>query len=620
MAEMEFRVLGSLAVVFDGVPVDLSSRKQRSLLALLALHASQVLSVDRLVDDLWGERPPPTARHALQVHVSNLRKLLGPATVVTERPGYVLRVPPESCDALRFEELAGAGRRALRRGKPREASSTLTDALAVWRGPALADLLFEPFASQEAARLEELRVVAIEDRLVADLELGRHSELVGELESLVARYPLRERLWGLLMLASYRSGRQVEALRAYKAVRNRLREDLGLDPGPELQQLEAAILRQDPALAAPPIGGGRREESERVGTSVPAGIARQPGGESRRTATVLVAGFVGFEGVARALDPEDLRTLLDRCMARLAAVVARYDGSVDNVVGGELMAVFGAPVAHEDDPERAVRAALDLQHSVGHHADDFAGLKLRVGVSTGEVLFAASGPPDRRQFTVMGGVVNEARRLEAQAETGAVVVGEATCAATRSVVQYRDLGAATYSVLDVAPSKQVRPLGMAPFIGREAELELLLGVWRRSISERQPHLVSILGEPGVGKSRQLAEFQRVAASEGRVVAGRCLPYGEALSYAPLSEAFRQAAGATADDPPATALSKLRELVRSVQQAGEEAGAIARHLALLTGLDDDGDRSVGLVDERTLHGSTRRFLEALARDKPLCLVL
>ncbi|MDP9388617.1 MAG: AAA family ATPase, partial [Actinomycetota bacterium] len=619
MVDTEVRVLGPLAVLVDGEPVDLTSRKQRALVALLALRAGQVLSVDRLVDDLWGERPPATARHALQVHVSNLRKLLGPDTVVTERPGYVLRVPSSSCDANHFEALTRAGRRALHGGNVREASSTLSDALTLWRGPALADLLFEPFAPQEATRLEELRLAATEDRLVADLELGRHAELMGELEVLVARHPLRERLWGLLMLAAYRCGRQVEALRAYRTLRDRLRDELGLDPGPELKQLEAAVLRQEPGLAAPPVAEGRPEGGERTKAESIA-TASGPGSESRRVATVLVAGLVGFDAVARALDPEDLRTLLDRCMSRLAMVVVRYGGTVDSVVGGELMAVFGAPVAHEDDPERAVRAALDLQRAVRDHPDEFAGLELRVGMSTGEVLFAASGPPARRQLSVMGDVVNEARRLQAQAEAGAAVIAHGTYMATRAVVECRDLGGGTFAVVDVVPMKQARPLGLAPFIGRDAELDLLLRVWHRSISERRPHLVSVLGEPGVGKSRQLAEFQRLVVAEGRVVSGRCLPYGEALSYAPLAEAFRQAAGVTADDPPATARRKLGELVQSVHPLGEEDGDEGRHVALLTGLDDERDRAGGLVDERTLHNSARRFLQALARDRPLCVVL
>ncbi|HEX8771609.1 MAG TPA: AAA family ATPase, partial [Acidimicrobiales bacterium] len=216
--------------------------------------------------------------------------------------------------------------------------------------------------------------------------------------------------------------------------------------------------------------------------------------------------------------------------------------------------------------------------------------------------------------------MNEARRLQPHAEADAIVVSQATYAVTRSIVEYRGLDGGTFAVRDVKPLKQARPRELTLFIGRDAELDQMLRVWSRTITERRPHLVSILGEPGVGKSRQLAEFQRLVASEGQAVSGRCLPYGEALTYAPLSVAFRQAAGATADDPPPTARQKLGELVQSLDPVGQGAQEMARHLALLTGLDDDRDRAGGLVDERTLHNSARRFLEALARQRPLCLVL
>jgi class 3 adenylate cyclase len=284
--------------------------------------------------------------------------------------------------------LTRSGRRALQEGDALEASRTLTAALALWTGPALADLASEPYAAQEALRLEEMRLVAAEDRISADLALGRHAELVGELEGRVALHPLRERLWALLMLAAYRSGRQVEALRAYQSVRERLRDDLGLDPGPELQELNAAILRQDAALAAPSVPLPVPAAPEP--TPGPAHSRARP--ESRRVASVVVAGLVGFDRTAGTLDPEDLRTLLDRCMTRLTQVVARYGGTVENVAAGELTAVLGAPIAHEDDPERAVRAAYDLQRAVAEHPDEFPGLGLCVGVSTGEVLLAAPNP------------------------------------------------------------------------------------------------------------------------------------------------------------------------------------------------------------------------------------
>lgn len=610
-----------MVVLAGGRPVEVTSRKQRALLALLALRAGQVLSVDRLVDDLWGERPPATARHALQVHVSNLRKVLGPETVVTERPGYVLRIPADACDANLFEALARVGRQALRAGDAEGAASTLAEALASWRGPALADLLFEPYASQEAGRLEELRLGAFEDRIVADLELGRHADLVSELESLVGSHPLRERLWALLMVATYRSGRQADALQAYRTVRERLRDELGLDPGPELQQLEAAILRHDPALASPAPPAAERAITARpapVETTVPA--AREAPAETRRVATVVVADLVGFDEVASGLDPEDLRTLLDRCMARLSSVVAKYGGVVDNIVGGELIAVFGAPSAHEDDPERALRAAMDLQQAVAENRDEFGELELRVGVNSGAVLLAASGPPGRRQFAVMGEVVNVARRLATQAEATAVVIGESTALATRGVATVRSSGPASFQVVELAPRQHGRASGAAPLIGRDAELELLQGVWARVRAERRPHFVSILGEPGVGKSRQLAEFQRLAEGTGSVFTGWCLPYGEALSYAPLAGMFRAAAGSALGDPADTVRSKLRDLVHTLEPLQDDEGEVARHLALLTGLDDESDRAGGLVDERTIHGSTRRFVEALAHVRPLCLVL
>lgn len=611
MGDLTFRVLGPFVVLEDGRPIELSSRKQRALLALLALRAGQVLSVDRLVDDLWGERPPATARHALQVHVSSLRKLLGPTTVATERPGYVLHASADACDAHRFEALAAAGRRLLRSGDPEAAADALAEALALWRGPALDDLLAEPFAPHEATRLEELRIATTEDRISVDLELGRHAELVGELESLVTRHPLRERLWGLLMLASYRAGRQVEALQAFATVRDHLRDELGLDPGPELRQLEAAILRQDASLAAPPPLAAA---APRRATPAPAAAAHAAP-ESRRVATVLVASLVGFDEVAGRLDPEDLRALLDRSLAHVTEVLARYGGAVEEVSGGQVTAILGAPVAHEDDAERGVRAALELTEA----AEQLLGLRLGVGVSTGEVLFAPPGPHEKRRLTVLGEVVNEARRLAARAGR-AVLVGPATLAATRSVIEYHDVDGTAFAVRALSAVPQARRLGHTPFVGRDAELDQLRRTWSRTVAERKPALVSILGEPGVGKSRQLAEFQRTIGDEGVIVTGRCLPYGESLSYAPIADVVRELAGATADDSPSAARAKVGAFVRATVQREAGAAEIERHLALLTGLDDEVDRAAGIVDERTLHTSTRRLLEAAALAQPLCVVI
>jgi DNA-binding SARP family transcriptional activator len=201
------------------------------VLAILLLHRGEVVSADRIVDELWGERPPGRATKTVQVYVSRLRKALGDGVLVTRGGGYVLELNGESVDADRFSRLAGQGRRALDDGDPEGAREKLTAALDLWRGPPLADLAYEPFAQNEVARLEELRLVAVENRADADLALGRHAELVPELEALVREHPTRERLREELMLALYRSGRQVEALESYRDARRALDQELGLEPG-----------------------------------------------------------------------------------------------------------------------------------------------------------------------------------------------------------------------------------------------------------------------------------------------------------------------------------------------------------------------------------------------------
>jgi DNA-binding SARP family transcriptional activator len=245
---VEFRILGPLEVVEGGHPLRLGGSKQRALLALLLTRANEVVSNDRLIDELWGGRPPRAAANALQYHVSRLRKVLAPSeAIVTQEPGYLIGVGPDELDLLRFERLVEEARHA----PANLAARLLRDALELWRGPALADLANEPFAQAEILRLEELRLVALELRVEADLVLGRHLELVAELEVLVRGHPLRERPRAELMLALYRSGRQAEALDLYRETRRLFVEELGIEPTPALQELEKAILRQDPGLDSP---------------------------------------------------------------------------------------------------------------------------------------------------------------------------------------------------------------------------------------------------------------------------------------------------------------------------------------------------------------------------------
>src|SRR5712691_8432215 len=228
---MEYRVLGPLEVRDADRSLPLAGAKQRALLALLLVNVNQVVSRERLIDELWGERPPETAVQSLQVYVSRLRKLLPDDTLLTRPPGYLLAIEPDKLDLHRFERLLADGREALAEGDAVRASGLLREALELWRGPALAEFTFEPFAQPEIGRLEDLRVTAVEERVEADLALARHADLIGELEALIAENPHRERLRGQLMLALYRSGRQAEALEAYQAARRALVEELGIDPG-----------------------------------------------------------------------------------------------------------------------------------------------------------------------------------------------------------------------------------------------------------------------------------------------------------------------------------------------------------------------------------------------------
>jgi DNA-binding SARP family transcriptional activator len=243
---MEFRILGPLDVLDDGEPIKLPGPKQRSVLALLALHGNEVVSSDRLIDELWPGEAPESGAAALQASVSRLRKSLGEGAGLLETvaPGYVLHLGEQALDLHRFERLVAGAEGE----EPAAAAEKLREALALWRGPPLADFAYEPFAQAAIGRLEELRLLALERRIDADLQAGRDAELVPELESLVAQQPLREGLRRMLMLALYRAGRQADALDSYQSARRALVDGLGIEPGPALQELEKAILRQDPSL------------------------------------------------------------------------------------------------------------------------------------------------------------------------------------------------------------------------------------------------------------------------------------------------------------------------------------------------------------------------------------
>jgi class 3 adenylate cyclase len=340
---------------------------------------------------------------------------------------------------------------------------------------------------------------------------------------------------------------------------------------------------------------------------------------------VLFADLSGFTALSERTDPEEIRSMVDRCMCVMGEVVERFGGSVDKVIGDALMAVFGAPVAHEDDAARAVRAGLEIQRRASENAEEFCGLCVRVGVNSGEVIFARVGPEARRELTVMGDAVNTAARLQAAAPAEGELVGEQTHAATAREIEYEALApvhakgkseplrAWLARAATAAPAE--RRVSDAPFVGRDTEMELLGRAWARASSERQPQLVTVVGSPGIGKTRLSIELAgRVEGEGGRVLRGRSLPYGERDAYGALALVIKDACGIFASDPAPVALAKLAERLRALF-ADDEASSVASHLSIVARLtEDEVKQREGLFD------SVRRFLEAIAREQPTLLVL
>ncbi len=625
---MDFRILGPLEVRDGDREVRLRAGKERALLALLLVNANRTLAIDRIVDDLWGEDVPESAQKMVQIHVSKLRKVLAAGLLHTRPPGYSLQLAPDDIDLDRFERLVAKARTSLDVGRAGEASADFRAALELWRGPALAEFASEPFASAEGARLEEVRVSALEGRLEADLLLGRHGDLVGELEALIARYPLREGLRRQHMLALYRSGRQAEALNAYQEARRALADELGIEPSPVLRRLERRILQQDSSLdlAVPPAAPG---EAAPVSAPVPAvarvaavddvltGARTRSGrlapAEERKLATVLFADLVGATALASEQDPERTRALLDRFYDAMAEEIEAAGGTVEKFAGDAVMAAFGAPAAQEDHAERALHAALSMRRRLAELFGD--ALHVRIGVNTGDVVV---GRPRAGSSFVTGDAVNVAARLERAAEPGEIVAGERTVAAVRGAFEFSETqtveargkaeGVACRSL--VRSVTLMRPRGVAgspaAFVGRRAELELLQATYRRALDGREPHLVTIMGDPGVGKTRLAQELGRWLADQSPQPlqrTGRCQPYGQATYWA-LAEVIKEHLGILDSDSPETVRQRLGQ--REI-------------LALALGLDVAGELHPLAARER-LHEAWVDFLEELAGDGPAVVVI
>jgi DNA-binding SARP family transcriptional activator len=602
---MEFRVLGPLEVLSGDRALELGGRRQRALLSCLLIRANEVVPSERLLEELWGG----VGVNALQVSVSRLRRALdGEERLLTRPPGYVLRVSSEEYDRDEFVRLAGEGRRLLGQGRVEEAAATLSRALALWRGAPLADFLYEPFAQTEIARLEEARLACLEDRVEADLARGRHAELVGELDALTREHPLRERLRGQLMCALYRSDRQAEALSVYQSARQMLVEELGIEPSDSLRDLHQAILRQDPGLHLPrPETADTTEPTEvqAPSQSAPEPVEPRDSGATpppraatpvRKMVTVLVAGIAG------RIDPEVRHRLGERAWELVSPALERHGAAVERLLGGRVIGVFGVPAAHEDDALRAVRAAAELRGRFVAGGEPFS-----IGIGTGETL---TGDRSMGEPLITGDALELAVQLQQAGEPGTVCLGEATrrlvadAVTAEPVTLPAGVGVAgagpAWQLLELVPDAPAFQRRFdAPFVGRAAELAQLRQVLERATRERRAHLVTVFGEAGIGKTRLVQELSRSAGDEARVLTGRCLSYGEGITYWPVREILTQACGGRG----------LRELLGD----DPDREAIAERLDSAVGTG-----TAGAVGEEVFW-AFRRLVESQAHDLPVVLV-
>jgi DNA-binding SARP family transcriptional activator len=576
---LEFRLLGPLQVQLGDESIAIAGRKPRALLAALLLSVNRAVTRDALIDALWPDDPPETAANTIQVYVSQLRRALPTLEVDTEGGGYLLKAEPERIDAHRFERLVEA---ALEPGlSPDAVLRLLNEALALWRGVPLADLPADSPPRAEAERFAEIRLQAIGRRIEAELQLGKHLEVLAELEELTRTEPFREQFTAQLMVAFYRSSRQAEALASYQRLRSLLQEELGLDPTPQLRDLERAILNHDSGLLVAPSP------------------THELFGEVRKPVTVLAATF----GRRSDLDVEAEALVAGRISSFASGIVAGHEGVLLPTVDGSVVALFGVPYAHEDDAARATRAALELQQTLGELLGELGQLvgEFHVHAAVGTTI-AVTPAPERGATSMPASVAASTVALARVAPADTILLGPTTFALVKEefgAVPFEDRsapGTHSWRLTRVrTPAREAK----AAFIGRRAELEQLLSAFRSTVAERRVAERRIAGVAGVGKTRLADELARSLEPEALILAAPCSADRGYATLALLVEDALAKTGATS----------VRELFGS--DGDSDAAGI---LDALTG------RATNPPTGGDVAGAAALLLEQLAQPRPLVVVL
>lgn len=662
---MQFQILGPLKAEHDDHMIALGGIKQRATLGFLLLKANQIVATSQLLDALWsGDDAPTSARKIVQNAVWSLRAALcpkgctkGAATLSTQAPGYVLQVNPEHVDLYRFYRQAEEGRAKLAAGFPELAAQLLRDALASWRGPALADLVESGIAWSELAAVQQARLNTMEDYFDASLACGRHYTVLSELEAMVESETLRERSCGQLMLALYRCGRHAHALNVYSRTRTALVEDLGLEPGPGLQKLQHSILTHDPTLILPhdpqpdrplvdvsrsphtdcadnaadaadePVTTADRPPlrvEQAAGTPPLMPPPRRIADAQRQHVSVAIVRAQLGPDFAHA-DPAEIDNILAGVTAMVRVGVEQLGGTVAASIGSSSLALFGAPRRGGDDTERAVRAALMIRDCLSAPTGTSTrtaimgrGLVVHAAVATGEALVRYQ--PDSRSTppTLNGVLIDKCQHLLSIVPEGEVWICDSTRQLTEHVITCYQTN---YSPAGWQVERTSQENPTQPAADHESELVVLQGLLERTRHRAKPHLVTVLGETGTRRTSFLAEFERRVVSqptETLFLMLRTPHHTETGVLAAQTEILMSYCGIQRCDSAETARDKLIATIRGLTHSEYELSRLLPYLIPLVDhqAEDTGRRTT--IDEKL--AAWQDFLELVCHGKPVVVAI